>query len=157
MGRVNRLMERRALRRAADLALLTTLGHAQPGDAGGRPDQDFTYNRIEPAETAAPYVNHEPTTDPILVIGDAAAVDYGLTDEAAPVAVSSEVPPPPPDVYDLVPDQLAETRWDDDVEVAPPQAVTEEPDGYGWDPPAEVPPPASAPARVRPPMRARPV
>jgi hypothetical protein len=155
MGRVNRLMERRALRRAADQALLTTLGHARPGDAGGRPDQDFTYNRIETAETAAPYVDHEPTTDPIPVIGDVAPVGYGLPDEDAPLAGSSEVPPPPADVYDLVPDQPVEPRWDDDVEVASAQyAVTETPVDYGWDPPAEVPPATVAP--VRPPLRARP-
>ncbi len=85
MGRVNRLMERRALRRAADQALLTTLGHAQPGDAGGRPDQDFTYNRIEPAKTAAPDVDHEPTTDPIPVIDDIALEDHGRPDEDAPL------------------------------------------------------------------------
>ena len=141
MGRVNRLMERRALRRAADQALLTTLGHAQSGDAGGRPDQDFTYNRIEPTATAAPYVDHEPTTAPIPVIGDVAPDNYGLPDEDAPLAGSSEVPPPPADVYDLVPDQPVEPRWDDHVEVAAAQhAVTETPDDYGWDPPAQVPP-----------------
>src|SRR4051812_42459563 len=155
MGRVNRLMERRALRRAADQALLTTLGHAQPRDAGGRPDQDFTYNRIDPAETAAPYVNHEPTTDPIPVIGDAAPVDYGLPDEDAPVAGRSEVPPPPADVYDLVLGQPVAPRWDDDVEVVAEQhAVTETPVDYGWDPPAEVPQATAAP--VQPRLRARP-
>ncbi len=156
MGRVNRLMERRALRRAADQALLTALGHAQPGDAGGRPDQDFTYNRIEPTATAAPYVDHEPTTAPIPVIGDVAPDNYGLPDEDAPLAGSSEVPPPPADVYDLVPDQPVEPRWDEHVEVAAAQhAVTETPDDYGWDPPAQVPPATAAP--VRPPLRARPV
>ena len=71
MGRVNRLMERRALRRAADQALLTSLGNATPSDAGGRPDQDFKYNRARPAEIAA--YDHEPTTDPIPVLGNLAA------------------------------------------------------------------------------------
>ena len=156
MGRVNRLLERRALRRAADQALLTTLGNATPSQAGGRPDQDFKYNRAEPAATAAPY-DHEPTTDPIPVVeaGHLGPADYGWPDDLAAVE-SVEVPPAPADVYDLVADQPDETRWDDGGEIAATeQAVTEPPDDYRWDPPEEVPPPPPAP--VRPPLRAHPV
>lgn len=157
MGRVNRLMERRALRRAADQALLTTLGNATPSQAGGRPDQDFKYRKAEPAESAAPY-DHEPTTDPIPVVeaGDLAPADYGWPDEGLPAVESVEVPPAPADVYDLVPDQPDEPQWDDGREIAATeQAVTEPPDDYGWDTPEEAPQPAPVPER--PPLRARPV
>ena len=164
MGRVNRLLERRALRRAADQALLTTLGNTTPSDAGGRPDQDFKYNRVEPAETAASY-DHEPTTDPIPVVeaDDLAPGDYGWPHEDdAPAAESIETPSASVDVYDLVPDQPDEPHWDGATEVAEAeQAVSEPLDDYawdtpsGWDTPEEVPPPA--PAHVRPTLRARPV
>ena len=66
MGRVNRLMERRTLRRAADQALLTSLGNGTPDRPGGAADQDFEYTWSEPAETAAPH-DHEPMTEPIAV------------------------------------------------------------------------------------------
>ncbi len=155
MGRVNRLLERRALRRAADQALLTTLGNPTPNDAGGRPDQDFKYNRAQPAETAA--YDHEPTTDPIPVLGDVAPDDYGWPDEDdVPAAESVETPSAPVDVYDLVPDQPDEPEWDDATEVAAAeQPVSEPPDDYAWNTPSEVPPPDPAP--VRPMLRARPV
>ena len=52
MGRVNRLLERRVLRRAADQALLTALTQrpdgAAPGQPGGAPDKDFQYTRFTP-------------------------------------------------------------------------------------------------------------
>ena len=67
------------------------------------------YNSMEPAETAAPY-DHEPTTDPIPVIGDFAPDDYGWPDEDPPSAESIEPPPAPADVYDLVPGQVDEPR-----------------------------------------------
>ena len=157
MGRVNRLLERRALRRAADLALLTTLGNATPSQAGGRPDQDFKYNRADPAETAAPY-DHEPTTDPIPVVevGTLAPAHYGWLDEDLAAVESVEVPPPPADVYDLVPDQPDDPRWDGGGEIAATErAVTQPPDDYRWETPEDAPPPAPAPDR--PPLRARPV
>ncbi|WP_164478609.1 hypothetical protein [Mycolicibacterium stellerae] len=162
MGRVNRLSERRALRRAADQALLTTLGNPTHSDAGGRPDQDFKYNRAaEPVETTAPH-DHEPTTDPIPVIGDPAPDDHGRLDEQgwpdedAPQAESTAIPSVPIDVYDLVPDSPDAPRWEDAVEVAAAEpAVTEAVDDYAWDTPAEA--PAPGPAPVRPPLRARPV
>ena len=53
MGRVNRLAERRALRRAADLALLTSLGSPTSVQAGGAADQDFEYACFEPTEGGA--------------------------------------------------------------------------------------------------------
>jgi hypothetical protein len=155
MGRGNRLSERRALRRAADQALLTTLGNATPSDAGGRPDQDFRYTTAEPADTAAPY-DDEPTTDPIPVVGALGADDYSWPDEDAQPAESIETPPAPADVYDLVPNRTDEPRWDPATEVAATdQAVIEAPDEHRWDAPVEVPPPPPAP--IRPPLRARPV
>jgi hypothetical protein len=156
---------------------LTTLGNATPSQAGGRPDQDFKYNRVEPADTPAPY-DHEPTTDPIPVVGldtvhadaaeaeasDFVADDYGWADEGPAVVDSVVVPLAPADVYDLVPDQADEPEPDFVREVAATeQAVPEpavakpavpEPDDW-WDAPEDVPPPAPAP--VRPPLRARPV
>ncbi len=72
MGRVNRLMERRVLRRAADQALLTSLGNPAEA-AGGAPDQDFTYTHAEQerplpvVETPAPAYDHDPMTAPIPV------------------------------------------------------------------------------------------
>ena len=154
MGRANRLMERRALRRAADQALLTTLGNATSSQPGGRPDQDFKYTQAEPAGS----YNHEPTTDPIPVVevGDLAPADYGWPVEDVPAVESVDAPPAPADVYDLVPDQADEPQWDDGREIAAiEQRVTEPPDDYGWGTPEEVPPPV--PVSERPPLRARPV
>ena len=112
-------MERRALRRAADQALLTTLGTATPSDAGGRPDQDFEYNRVQPADTAASY-DHEPVTEPIPVVeaDDLAPGDYAWATRPTFRPESIEVPPEPVDVYDLVPDQPDDPDWDDATEVA---------------------------------------
>jgi hypothetical protein len=126
MGRVNRLMERRALRRAADQALLTTLGNVTSSQAGGRPDQDFKYTQAEPAGSD----DHEPTTDPIPVVevGDLAPADYGWPVEDVPAVESVDAPPAPADVYDLVPDQADEPQWDDGREIAAiKQRVTEPP------------------------------
>jgi hypothetical protein len=72
MGRVNRLVERRALRRAADQALLMSLGSMAQSHAVGAADQDFTYThdeceRPQPVQTAA-RDDYEPTTEPIPVL-----------------------------------------------------------------------------------------
>jgi hypothetical protein len=93
MGRVNRLMERRALRRAADMALVTSLGNATPSRAGGAADQDFHYSRAEPAEPAEPVHVHDPVTEPIQVTGVAELPpdptdDYGWVE-------CDDAPPPP--------------------------------------------------------------
>jgi hypothetical protein len=93
MGRVNRLMERRALRRAADMALVTSLGNATPSRAGGAADQDFHYSRSEPAEPAEPAYVHDPVTEPIQVTGVAELLpdrtdDYGWVER-------DDAPPPP--------------------------------------------------------------
>ena len=166
MGRVNRLMERRALRRAADQALLTSLGNAAPSRAGGAPDQDFEYTRSEPTESAA-FRDHEPTTEPIPIV--AQAVPDRLDDHAwdngavaadpfgvpAPEFDAGELPPEPADVYDLVPERPGAPEWDDAGEMAATeQAVTGPPDDYGWDARDDLPPKASSPA---PPLRARPL
>src|SRR5215470_17643675 len=100
MGRVNRLMERRVLRRAADQALLTSLGNAAPSRAGGPADQDFEYKRADPVDTGDVY-DHEPTTQPIPV-AEAEAVAPPLVDDE-PAAEIVEQPAGPADVYDLVP------------------------------------------------------
>ncbi len=139
MGRVNRLMERRALRRAADLALLTSMQrHDAAGPPGGAPDQDFDYKWSGPVDTAESY-DHEPVTAPIPV---ADVPDLGPTD-------SVEVAPAPVDLYDLVPHQLVPhqpegPRWDDGGEVATeddsfpsdifsaPDPLPEQPDEFGW-------------------------
>ncbi|MGZ6779967.1 MAG: hypothetical protein ACXVGO_13320, partial [Mycobacterium sp.] len=108
VGRVNRLAERRALRRAADLALLTSLGSPIPVRAGGAADQDFEYKRSEPTDMAAP-VDHEPVTEPIPVAGgedpsyDWSDVGYDV-EEPAEVDVSGwdgrhELPPPAPPAH----------------------------------------------------------
>ena len=157
MGRVNRLLERRALRRAADQALLTTLGNATPSQAGGRPDQDFKYNRADPAETAAPY-DHSPTTDPVPVVevGALAPADYGWLDEDLAAVRKCRVPSPACRRLRPRARPARRPRWDDGGEIAAAeQAVTATADDYRWDTPDDVPPPAPAP--VRPPLRARPV
>src|SRR5215218_9327042 len=111
MGRVNRLMERRALRRAADQALLTSLGSSAASQAGGPPDQDFKYSDPAPyqprvAEDVPPIHGHDPVTAPI-----------PLVDLGTPV-LSQSVPPwedraasDPTDLYDVVPEQAAEPDW----------------------------------------------
>lgn len=111
MGRVNRLMERRVLRRAADQALLTSLTQRpQTADQpGGPPDRDFEYKSADPVDTREAY-DHEPTTDPIPVVdvddlAPAQSDDYARNhhDESQPEAV---------DVYDVMPGEP------DDVESA---------------------------------------
>jgi hypothetical protein len=69
VGRVNRLTERRALRRAADQALLTSLTSVP---SRGAPDQHFQYTRYTTAVPAeiAPSYDHEPATEPIPVVGE---------------------------------------------------------------------------------------
>ena len=114
MGRVNRLTERRALRRAADQALLTSLGSPTSSQAGGPADQDFTYSdfeREQPPPSAPPPAyddreNHDPVTAPIPVID-------------VPESVLPQSVPPwedrahddPADLYDVVPQQVAEPEW----------------------------------------------
>lgn len=149
MGRVNRLMERRALRRAADQALLTSLGNAAPSRAGGAPDQDFEYTRSERTGTAAPR-DHDPATEPIPAVQQAVPDqldDYGWDNgEVAAEAVG---------VYDPVPERHGDPEWHDAGETAvTEQAVTGLADDYVWDARDEVPPLASAPP---PPLRARPL
>ncbi len=160
MGRVNRLMERRALRRAADQALLTALtSHSDAAEQpGGAPDQDFEYRSADPI------------TEPIPVadVGDLAPeqpADYAWDDQddalpdaddelpAETVAVASA----PVDVYDLVPDQPKDAPTEDDpvssewVEARDP--LPEPLDDYRWDDNDPVPP---DPVEVRP-LRARPL
>jgi hypothetical protein len=140
MGRVNRLMERRALRRAADQALLTTLGKATPSQAGGLPDQDFKYTRAEPADTDAPH-DHDPITQPIPVVGvgttepaedagDLAPDDYGWPDEDLPAVESVAVVRAHADVYDLVPDRPVppdDYGWVERDDAPPPRAFVQQP------------------------------
>ncbi len=164
MGRVNRLMERRALRRAADQALLTSLGNAAPSRAGGAPDQDFEYTRSETTASAA-LRDHEPTTEPIPIVAQADRLDdhawHNGEVAADPVGVPApefdpgELPPEPADLYDLVPQRTGDPEWDDAGEMAATeQTVTGPTDYYGWAARDDVPPIASAPA---PPVRARPL
>ena len=121
MARVNRLMERRALRRAADQALLTSLDNVAPSQAGGPADKDFVYRGSDRASTH----DYEPATEPIPV----AAVE-----EFAPEADSVELPPEQPvDIYDLMPDQTGDSEWDDvGLAQAADHAVTASTDDYGW-------------------------
>ena len=121
MARVNRLMERRALRRAADQALLTSLDNVAPSQAGGPADRDFVYRGSDRASTH----DHEPATEPIPV----AAVE-----EFAPEADSVELPPEQPvDIYDLMPDQTGDSEWDDvGLAQAADHAVTASTDDYRW-------------------------
>ncbi len=114
MGRVNRLMERRALRRAADLALLTSLGNASPGQPGGPPDRDFHYTRSDRPDTGPP-ADHEPITAPIPVADvedHAPHKPDGYDWDHEPLAQRATVAPEPVDVYELVPDR-PDDRWDD--------------------------------------------
>jgi len=111
MGRVNRLMERRVLRRAADQALVTSLISASPTHAGGAADQDFDYTRSAGAGAS---FDDEPTTEPIPVaeaqeVEPARPGDHAWDDSATPG---------PADVYDLVPNQ---------------PDVPEPPDDHRWD------------------------
>ncbi|WP_133119055.1 hypothetical protein [Mycolicibacterium agri] len=129
MGRVNRLMERRVLRRAADQALLTSLGSAPLTQPGGAPDRDFEYTHTvaEPVATTAT-VAHDPITEPIRVIqAESPALD--TVDEPD---VEDPIPAPadPVDIYDLVPDH-------------PDQFAAEEPGRYDAERSAPTPPPLS--------------
>lgn len=104
MGRVNRLMERRALRRAADQALLTLLGSAASAQPGGAADQDFAYKLSGPAVIEVGD-DHEPITAPIPVAGRPDDYGWPVDDEPQPddtgwnaadvVAVHEEFTPPP--------------------------------------------------------------
>lgn len=155
-------MERRALRRAADLALLTSLGNAAAGQPGGAPDQDFEYTRSIPAGPVA--YDHEPVTAPIPVeavglaapdsiVDDVPQGEYGWVADEGPPAESVEGEPEPVDVYDLVPDQANGLGWDDAREApAAEVAVTDLLGDYGWYEREELPPAAPAPSR-----RARPL
>ena len=139
MGRVNRLMERRVLRRAADQALLTSLqrpdGAAQ-GQPGGAPDRDFEYTRFTPTGAGESY-DREPVTAPIPV----AEIQRAASEQ--PI----DALPEPVDVYDLVPDQP------EALVVEAPEPLPEEPDDFGWDDHVELPP---NPVEARP-LRARPL
>jgi hypothetical protein len=126
-------MERRALRRAADQALLTSLGSAPLTQPGGAPDRDLEYTPAVagPAATTAT-TEPDPITEPIPVIAAEQPApdtidDYpadtfddpiaGPFDEPVaedPIPVPSDepvaedpipVPSDPVDIYDLVPDQ----------------------------------------------------
>ena len=132
MGRVNRLMERRALRRAADQALLTSLGSATPGRGGGAPDQDFEYTRSAPVEVSAPR-DHEPVTEPIPVVG-VQDLSFDWSDVDAPAE--------PAGGYDFGADHADES---DAAEITAEAANT-----HGWDERDGSPPPG-------PPLRARPI
>src|ERR1700754_4085831 len=130
MGRVNRLMERRALRRAADQALLTALTSRSDAaeQPGGAPDQDFEYRSADPITEPIPVADvgdlepEQPADyawddqDDALPAADEAALGFHEFPQAQPadgtwdghdelpteaVAVASA----PVDVYDLVPDQ----------------------------------------------------
>ena len=140
MGRVNRLLERRVLRRAADQALLTALtqrpdGAAQ-GQPGGAPDRDFEYTRFTPTGAGESY-DREPVTAPIPV----AEIQRAASEQ--PI----DALPEPVDVYDLVPDQP------EALVVEAPEPLPEEPDDFGWDDHVELPP---NPVEARP-LRARPL
>jgi hypothetical protein len=135
MGRVNRLMERRVLRRAADQALLASLaqGPHTAGQPGGPADRDFAYKRADPVDTGETY-DQEPITAPIPV---AAAEDLGpLRFEIA-------------DVYDLVPEPVADRAVAGHVDPVPAPPFADE----RWTETADVPP---LPVEPRP-IRARPI
>ena len=140
MGRVNRLLERRVLRRAADQALLTALTQrpdgAAPGQPGGAPDKDFEYTRFTPTGAGESY-DREPVTAPIPV----AEIQRAASEQ--PI----DALPEPVDVYDLVPDQP------EALVVEAPELLPEEPDDFGWDDHVELPP---NPVEARP-LRARPL
>ena len=131
MGRVNRLMERRALRRAAEAALITSM-QQRPVDAtagwpGGAPDQDFEYTWSDPDDTGVSY-DRDPVTEPIPVAEVQNLVpdqpdDYAWDDHDEVPAGSAEIPPEPVDVYELVPEQPDDHEWDDDRDEVPPAAV----------------------------------
>ncbi|HKV19774.1 MAG TPA: hypothetical protein VJR50_12130, partial [Mycobacterium sp.] len=111
MGRVNRLTERRALRRAADQALLTSLAHPASARAGTAADQDFRYSDFEPAppqspETESPSFDEDPVTAPIPVVGvEASALPHSVPPWEEQTAAD------PGDLYDLVDEPPAEPRW----------------------------------------------
>ena len=131
MGRVNRLMERRALRRAAEAALINSM-QQRPVDAtagwpGGAPDQDFEYTWSAPDDTGVSY-DRDPVTEPIPVAEVQNLVpdqpdDYAWDDHDEVPAGSAEIPPEPVDVYELVPEQPDDHEWDDDRDEVPPAAV----------------------------------
>jgi hypothetical protein len=130
-------MERRALRRAADQALLTSLTNPASSQAGGAPDQDFRYTDrdaerdLPSVETPEPVVEpaYEPAFDadyqpPVSSDYNGPAFDHEPVTSPIPVLrVEESVLPPsvPPwertapaarsaDLYDLVPDQPADAH-----------------------------------------------
>ena len=124
MARVNRLMERRALRRAADQALLTSLDNVAPSQAGGPADRDFVY-RGEPTATATH--DHEPATEPIPV------ARRRTNSRPRPTEVSSFRPSSPSTSTTSCPTRPADSEWDDvGLAAAADHAVTEPTDDYGW-------------------------
>jgi hypothetical protein len=159
MGRVTRLTERRALRRAADLALLTSLGNAAPGRPGGAADQDFEYRRLEPA---APAHVDDPVTEPIPTIGGLAEFgpdpsdDHGWGDDHPPTS-DVEVPAEPADIYDMVADQSDDSeRYEIGGHVTPiADSVPDPALDYGWGERIDAAPPAPAPDQ--PAFRGQPV
>jgi hypothetical protein len=130
-------MERRALRRAADQALLTSLSNPTSDQAGGAPDQDFKYRDSaeeipQPVEPPAPaYDDHDPDTAPIPVI----EVGEPLLPHSVPPwerVAAVDIAAERSDVYDLVPDQPVDVEpaddwWDErddhQVEQEPPAPV----------------------------------
>jgi hypothetical protein len=162
MGRVTRLTERRALRRAADLALLTSLGTAAQGRAGGAADQDFVYTRLEPAAPAAPAHVHDPVTEPIPIIGLAEfgpnpSDDHGWGDDDPPTS-DVEVPAEPVDIYDMVADHSDDSeRYDIGGHVTPiADSVPEPAVDNGWFERVDAAPPAPTPDH-QPALRGEPV
>jgi hypothetical protein len=95
MGRVNRLMERRVLRRAADQALLTSLAQRpeaanQPGSRPDRDHRNTSTGSVDPDEFHKP----DPITEPIPVT-QAADVTPAVNQVRAPVRPR----PPVEDAY----------------------------------------------------------
>lgn len=119
-------MDRRTLRRAADQALLTSLGSSASSQAGGPPDQDFRYSdrareQPQPAEDDSAIGDQVPVTAPIPVL-----------DVPAPVLPQSVPPwedraaPDPADLY-VVPEQAAEPEWTDVSHSPPPRPLVSAP------------------------------
>jgi hypothetical protein len=139
-------MERRALRHAADQALITSLGNGAGEWDGGAPDQDFQYTWSGPVEVAALH-DHEPVTEPIPVAGNGAAEpdgpdEFGL-DGVETTPDDDGRPSDVQDVYALVPLDPNEP------------AMTAPPIDDVWGRQDAVPPPAPAPDQ--PALRGEPV
>ncbi|MDX1883802.1 hypothetical protein [Mycolicibacterium sp. 120270] len=109
MGRVNRLMERRALRRAADQALLTSL-QTPVNQMSGAADRDFTYadaDREPPQPVEPPAHDHDPDTAPIPVVQVEKAVLPHSTPPWEQQSAVVDIAEPAADLYDLVPEPPA--------------------------------------------------